>query len=727
MIFPAPPLSAQPNLTSEEVLPATPATNKGPHTRAELLLPEEISMAGDTIKAGIRLQMDPDWHTYWRNPGDAGMATKIAWQLPPGVTAGDIEWPVPEKLLVGDLTTYIYKEEVVLLVPLKLAASLKPGRLDLKARVSWLECKELCLPGEQEVGAVLEIGSETKASAHEELIQEWDGQVPQPTDMIRAYWEQATTNTTRVLIVEWVSQRQPPEADFFPFPADDYEVSGHTEFLAMGGGTNQLRIAISRLAQSWPGKVRGLVLANFSGFLVANEVTSTVAPLEPPTTQPLLPSPPGPVAALPAPAGPAPATLASLWQMLLFAFIGGLILNVMPCVLPVIALKILGFVQQSKEEPQRVRKLGLIYTAGVLVSFLALAALVIGVQAAGHQAGWGMQFRSPAFIVALTALVTLVALNLFGVFEFTLGGSAMDAAGRLASKHGNAGAFFNGVLATVLATPCTAPLLAPALGFAFAQTAPVIVLFFLTIGMGLALPYMVLSWQPGWLNFLPRPGAWMNWFKVAMGLPMLATAVWLYDVTSAFYGRRTPWLLVFLVILTVAAWVFGRFVQRGRRWKGIARLAALLLLLGGHIYALEYKLRWRTALADTGNVPLKEGAEGIDWQKWSPQAVADAQAAGRLVLVDFTAKWCVTCQANKTIALEIPSIRGKLKAVNAVALLGDYTRFPDDITAELAKFGRAGVPLVLVYPAHTGQPPQILPALLTPGIVLEALDKAAGK
>ena len=250
--------------------------------------------------------------------------------------------------------------------------------------------------------------------------------------------------------------------------------------------------------------------------------------------------------------------------MLLYAFVGGLILNLMPCVLPVIALKILGFVSEANSEPRRVRKLGLIYALGVLLSFLALAAVVIGVKAAGHHAGWGMQFGSPVFIVCLTTLVTLVALNLFGIFEVTLGGRALDTAGELASKHGAAGAFFNGVLATVLATPCTAPFLGAALGFAFSQSAAEIILIFLTVGLGLSAPYVLLSWNPAWLKFLPKPGAWMEKFKIAMGFPMLATVVWLFNVASSTYGKNVLWLGIFLVVIALAAWIFGEFFQRGR-------------------------------------------------------------------------------------------------------------------------------------------------------------------
>jgi thiol:disulfide interchange protein DsbD len=418
--------------------------------------------------------------------------------------------------------------------------------------------------------------------------------------------------------------------------------------------------------------------------------------------------------------------------MLLYAFLGGMILNIMPCVLPVIALKILGFVQQSKDSPGRVRQLGLIYGLGVLVSFLGLAALVIGIKAAGHQAGWGMQFSNPQFIIGFTVLMTLVALNLFGVFEVVLGGTVTDAAGGLASRHGASGAFFNGVLATVLATPCTAPFLSIALGFAFAQSAGVIVLVFLTVGGGLAFPYVVLSWYPAWLKFLPKPGVWMEKFKIAMGFPMLATAVWLASLVVDHYGERAWWLGIFLVFVALAAWVFGEFVQRGRGRKGVAATVALLLLIAGYGWALEGNLRWRAPLDPDAGAPLKNAPEGYGWQRWSVAAVESARTKGSVVIVDFTAKWCLTCNSIVKPALERASVIDQLKAGTVTALLADYTSFPPEITEELARFDRAGVPLVLIYPKDSAKPPMVLPdpnVLLGSGhyagLILEALKQAA--
>jgi len=680
------------------------------HTQARLVLSARTARPGDTVLAGIVLGMEPRWHTYWRNPGASGIPTTVQWQLPPGVTAGPLQWPAPEKLPDDDLTTYIYRGQIVLLAPLKLAAGLPPGPLVLKAKVSWLECETACLPGSATLQAALSLGAQTTPSNETGLLESWQSKLPKPAAAVAAHavWEKPPTGDLRPLIVEWTSVGQAAEADFYPDASEQFEVQPATGNIPAEPGRVRLRKLVKKLSGDWPKQILGVLVWKAGSQRLACEGVL-------------------PVAATAAPAAAASSALApSFWKMLLYAFIGGLILNVMPCVLPVIALKVLGFVGQGGDQPRRVRALGLIYGLGVLASFLLLAGLVIGVEAAGHKAGWGMQFGSPQFLAGLTTLVTLIALNLFGLFEVGLGGRVLGAAGGLAAKHGPAGAFFNGVLATVLATPCTAPFLGAALGFAFTQPPPVIVAVFLTVGLGLAAPYVVLSWNPGWLRFLPKPGPWMERFKVAMGFPMLATAIWLFSLLPAHYGPRSWWLLIFLLLVALAAWIYGQFVQRGSARRGLGLAIALVLLVGGYFYVVEGQLQWRSPLPETvAEGSLKESPGGIDWQRWSPAAVAQARAAGHPVVVDFTADWCLTCQANKKFALEVTSVRQRLRQIQATAFLGDYTRLPTNITEELNRYGRAGVPLVLVYPKDPLAPPIVLPEALTPGIVLAALDRAS--
>ena len=689
------------------------------HTQASLVLGDATARAGDTVLAGVRLRMDPHWHTYWRNPGGSGIATTVDWQLPAGVTAGAIEWPVPEVLPDEDLTTYIYKDEVVLLVPLKLAPDLRPGPLDLKAQVGWLECEVACVPGKASVQAVLNVGPDTKPSKDAPLIDAWQQNLPRSSAGLsaRAWWETSTTNGLRPVVLEWNSPVAASEADFFPDASEEFEVQAATARIPSDAGKIRLRKQVKKLSAEWPRHITGVLVQQSGKQRLAYEADLKIEPAGPTATA-NLPSDTSPGLALAVP---------PLWKMLLYAFIGGLVLNLMPCVLPVIALKILGFVGQAKNDPRETRRLGLIYGLGVLVSFVALALLVIGVQAAGHKAGWGIQFGNPYFLVVMTTMVTLIALNLFGVFEVALGGRAMGAAASASAKEGAAGAFFNGLLATVLATSCTAPFLGAAVGFALApgQRAGVTLIMFLALGIGLAFPYVLLSWQPAWLKFVPKPGLWMERFKIAMGFPMLAAAVWLFSLVSLHYGERSWWLAIFLVMVAVAAWIYGEFMQRHRTRPILAAVAIVAVLATAYGFALESNLQWRHPLTQTqsSTAPIRD-PDGVPWQAWSPAAVAQARAEGRPILVDFTAKWCLTCNTIVKPALESTSVREKLRQLNAVALLGDYTAFPDNISAELNRFGRAGVPLVLVYPKNPQEPPIVLPEALTPGMVVAALERA---
>jgi thiol:disulfide interchange protein len=668
-----------------------------PKTRLRLVLSADTARAGDIVWAGLQMDMPPTWHVYWRNGGDEGIGIppSIAWSLPEGVSAGPINWPLPEKetdkALDTSLVTYIYTHQVVLLTPIKLADGLRPGPVTLKAAVHWMECSEICSMVEGEVEATLNIAAEAKPSANAALIEQWRKKIPPSAEAgaATAYWQSSQiVSNSRPVILEWKNGAAP--ADFYPDASTNFSVDGATETLKADGGVIRLRKMVTKSNAVWPDHLTG-VLVGHAGSAQAQGVEVALAIQPPPAAQKN---------------NSAPVPPAALATMLLFAFLGGLILNVMPCVLPVIALKILGFVKQSGEQAGRVRNLGLVYGLGVLVSFLLLAGLAIGVQEAGGLANWGDLFRHPNVQIALTVLVTLIALNLFGVFEVTLSARATGAASDLASRQGYAGAFFNGVLATILATPCTAPFLGAAMAFALAQSALVIVLFFLTVGVGFAFPFVLVCAQPRWMGLLPKPGAWMEKFKIGMGFPMLATAFWLMWL-SANDQNAVLWLGLFLVVLALAAWLWGEFVQRAVRRRGWAAALCLMLL------ALDYAL------------VLQGHSSKIDWQPWSAQAVQEAQRAGHPVLVDFTAKSCLTCQLNKASSLEIDSTRAKLKQIGAVTLVGDYTREDPAIGQVLREYNRDGVPLVLVYPKDPNQPPEILPVLLQPSIVLNALDKAA--
>jgi thiol:disulfide interchange protein/DsbC/DsbD-like thiol-disulfide interchange protein len=702
---------------------------QGAATTARLVLPVETVKPGDTITVGVMLEMPPGWHTYWKNPGESGMASKIIWTLPEGITAGDIQWPTPEVYedKTVDLTTYVHHDQAMLLVPLTVGADTTSGELNLKARVSWLECEKLCVPGRADITGKLKVGAETKLSSDAPLIQEWQAKLPKPNPTLKATarWDGPIKEDSRKAIIEFSPDASAANWDFYPYRGDDFTISPKSERIGLLAGRYTLRKTVTSDEGKWPTVINGLIVDGSNPQKPGIAYEAAISLGGTPSTSAVSTS--GKIDGDSASAQPEIAPR-SLVAMLIYAFIGGTILNIMPCVLPVISLKILGFVHQSQQDPKRVRMLGLVYALGVVVSFLVLAGLVIGVQQAGKAASWGMQFQNPQFLVVLTILVTLVALNLFGVFEVTMNSNVMGAAGQLAAQKGPSGAFFNGVLATILATPCTAPFLGVALGFAFAQSAAVILLVFVTIALGLAFPYVLLSWQPKWLKFLPKPGAWMERFKILMGFPMIATAIWLFSLSAGHFGRSgVLWIGLLLVFVGLAAYIFGEFVQRGSKHRGVSAALAGILLLGSLGYILEGQLNWRSPDRGGTSATTLESKVGIEWKSWNVAAVEEARKSGKPVFVDFTADWCVTCQANKRTSIEITSVKKKLDAIGAVSLLGDYTYEDAAIAAELKKYGRAGVPLVVVFPADPQAKPIVLPELLTPGIVLEALEKAAPK
>lgn len=678
-------------------------------TKVDLLVEPAVAAPGTTVTVGLHMRIPEKWHTYWLNSGDSGEPTKITWKaLPPGITAGAIQWPVPEKYATVSETfsdySYVYYDDLLLIIPLTLSPDLKEGEYQLKGFVEWLECEAQCLPGAQEVTAKLVVGETAKDGPKKALFDTWRAKLPdeQALPALEAYWAETAADKKRQVTERQVTIVVPfgkgAKVAFLPdaFSADEWKVSNDSVQVVEAERT-LIRKTITSEQGVWPETFTGVVRVELDGavqgYRTEVEVKAGKGPVEG-----MIPKQP----------------VQSIWWILGGAFLGGLILNIMPCVLPVVSMKILGFVQQSQESPERVGKLGLTYALGVWASFLALAGMLISVKnSSAGMASWGMQMQNPIFNLVLLLVVLLVALNLFGVFEVTLGGGTMNKANELSSREGFMGAFFNGVLATALATPCTAPFLAGAMGVALTQGEGTIIAAMSAVALGLASPYVILSFRPDWLKFLPKPGAWMVQFKMLMGFPMLAAAIWILDFTGPMFGDGgVLWLGVLLVFVALAAWVFGEFKQRMASASTKPLVACGVLLLAGYGVAMEWGLDWRD---DKDNA--------ISWVAWSPESEQEARESGRPVLIDFTADWCITCKVNKRTSIEIERVRSVLNKMEAVTLIGDYTDRDPRITKILKQYRRAGVPLVLVYGAGQSEP-QVLPTILTPQIVLDALEKA---
>ncbi len=681
---------------------------------AELVVMSQWAAPGSTAIVAVRQDIEPGWHTYWRNPGDSGGATTLNWTLPEGVAAGDIVWPLPERQRLAGLMNYGYSGEVYLPVPVEIPATARPGTtLPLTVRALFLVCSaEMCVPDELTLSLDLPVrdGAAPLDPRHGTAIQAVLETAPRPAGIeARAALENGVLTLSAA--GGPLAGRDPGPSYFFPFEGGVIE---HPAPQSGAWGPRGLTLRMQAGGALRSGGVTGPV----GGVLVtahgAWEVTAAPGGVLTGTSGSgdLAPAADQPAQAAAANGG----GLAGFAQAALFALMGGLILNLMPCVFPILAMKAAALTR-SAHDPAHARRDGLAFLAGVLTTFLLLAGLLLALRAAGQAAGWGFQLQSPAVTAGLALLMLAVALNLSGVFNV---GAGLQGAGSgpLARLPGGVGAFFTGALAVVVAAPCTAPFMAFALGAALLMPWPMALAVFLMLGLGLALPFVVVSLTPGLLSRLPRPGPWMERLKGLLAFPMYGTAAWLVWVFARQSGSEALGLLLLAAVL-VAFGLWSAGVNQTRRAGGgsavISAVAAAVALLAAFALvsvAARMPPEAATGVAGTSDLPSRP---------WSSAAVEAARAEGRPVLVNFTADWCVTCKINERTSLTSDRVRAAMDSAGAVYLVGDWTRRDDAITAELQRHGRSGVPLYLLYSPGSAEP-RILPQLLTEGVIVDALN-----
>jgi thiol:disulfide interchange protein DsbD len=685
---------------------------KTEHVTAELVSEFDSLVPGQSNTVAVRLEMDDHWHTYWANPGDSGLATQIQWTLPDGITAGPIKWPAPQWINYFDMVSYAYEGEVFLLVDLSVADDFQPGSsANLAATVEFLVCKEACIPGIADLVLSLPISGSTAPSsrnlkieaarrASPQALPEWEMKVVDNGESFALTVVAPEGNSfegrevTYFSLDGWVAPSEPRTSLVegmvltLVMPKTEYEPEE---------GKDRFR-GVLVADSSWDGENQFTALEVNLSYSDNNTVTAWLAVLD------------GSVSS-------SQAATMGFFTALVFALVGGLLLNLMPCVFPVLSIKILGFVQQAGEDKSKIKLHGIVFTLGVLVSFWILAGLFLVLRAAGQEIGWGFQLQTPGFVAVLASVLFLFGLNLSGVFE--IGETLTGAGSGLQAKSGLTGSFFSGVLATVVATPCTAPFMGSALGIIITLSAVQSMAIFTALALGVALPYLILSFFPVFLQWLPRPGAWMETFKKALAFLLYATVVWLAWVFGNQVGvNGMAGLLLGLVFMGVAAWIWGSWGNLTRK-KSVRRIALLLalpiLLFGGWI---QFKASGFEAPEEGVHAP---DSGGIAWESYSPEVVSARVAEGKTVYVDFTAKWCLTCQVNKKIAFGSDEVIQYFEDNNIVALKGDWTRYDPVITRELQKFGRSGVPTNVIYRPDGSD--TLLPEVLTPGIVLNALSE----
>jgi thiol:disulfide interchange protein/DsbC/DsbD-like thiol-disulfide interchange protein len=679
------------------------------HVSAELISEFQALAPGRTAHVGLRLVHEPHWHTYWTVPGDAGLPTRLTWQLPSGFQASPVQWPVPQLLRVGPLANYGYGGTVLLLADITVPAATPEGtQVRVAAHADWLECADVCIPESAQLQLTLPVSGAAHAGPLASEFVAARARIPRPVALTQA---SAIVDGTRIRL-QFVPDGPLDSLEFFPLEASRVQAAA-PQGLNVSATRATLDLAAMQPVAPDFKVLRGVLVANGGPGQAAGAAAGWAGVIELPLKSGVVPA----LAAAPA-AGPGvdrePTASMSLLLALAGAFLGGIVLNLMPCVFPVLSLKLLALVQHRHGGDPSLRAHGFAFAAGAVASFVALACVLVVLRAGGSQLGWGFQLQAPVVVALLTALFFGIGLNLLGAFEVSLGTALLNSpAVQSFDSHHLRGSFATGVLAVLVASPCTAPFMGAALGYALIQPAPVALSVFAMLGAGMATPYLVLTLSPSLLQRLPRPGSWMQHLRQLMAFPMFVTCVWLLWVLAQQVDvDALALVLVALVALGLAAWAAGQ-AQRGSRvfaWVGTAAavLSALVIVsatLPGSALAAR-------------SVLLRQDTHG--WAEWSPRTLTQALSSGRPVLVDFTAAWCVTCQANKRLVLYSDRVTAALAAKGVTLLRADWTNRNDAIAHELARFGRSGVPLYVLY--DTAGRAQVLPEILTEGLVLDALS-----
>jgi thiol:disulfide interchange protein len=665
--------------------------------KGELLADTNAIVPGKPFTVGLLLRMAPGWHTYWAFSGDAGLPTELKWKLPSGWKVGEIQWPIPLKTIdPGDIETYGYENEVLLMQEITPPQKIDDSSVKLSAEANWLVCEKICIPGSATLQ--LQLPTSTKSQpANSELFARYRRLLPQnlPESNV-AKWSRVGSDLRLKITSETLANY--PALDFFPLPGQGVVV-GHPTIESRNKNEVVFRIPIESSEKN---------LSSILGLIVYSQ------------------QPNGEdrgawqVSSAPIASAAAPAHARGILTFLLFGFLGGIILNLMPCVLPVISLKIFGFIQQAGQSQRKVLRSGITFTAGIFAWFIGLALLLIVLKGAGREVTWGgFQFTNAYFVLALSVIVLVFALNLFGVFEISLPQSMTRGLLSTTERKDDLGSFFQGVFATVLATPCTAPFLGTALGFAFSQSPAVILAMFVAVAAGMSAPYLLLSAQPAWLRFLPKPGPWMLHVKQFMGFLLLATLLFLLYVLGAQRGLEGAiWASCFLLVISVVCWMKGAFVlpTTSALKRSVVLMLMLVLVLGSGIYFIGGKFRFT-------NVALADSRLWGDWQAFTPEHLQAELDQGHSVFVDFTAAWCLTCKFNEANVLESAEVREAFQRHAIVKLKADWTNGDPAITKLLQQFGRPGVPLYVLYPGKNEEP-IVFPEVLTKGMVLEKLQTA---